>query len=322
MLFICDGVYRIIMMKTAFLFSGQGSQYVGMMKDLYESFPIAKRTIEEADEILGFKLSEICFDGPFDELKKTKYTQPALFLHSVVITKIIGDKVEFHAVGGHSVGECAALFAAGVLNFEDALRLVAFRGELMFNAGEFAPGAMFAVIGAEDSLVEQVCQELTERGNGNIVVPANYNCPGQIVVSGSADYIRENIEAFKKIGAKIVKELAVSGAFHSPLMKPAQEKFAKAIESIPFNKAKVPVYVNAESIPVTDGETLKELLIRQLTSPVKWTQSILRMRGDGITKFVEIGAGNVLQGLVKRTVSDCVIMGVDKAEDLRFILPS
>ncbi len=309
-------------MKTAFLFSGQGSQYVGMMKDLYESFPIAKETIDFADEILGFKLSEICFNGPFDELKKTKYTQPALFLHSAVITNIIGDKIEFHAVAGHSVGECAALFAAGVLNFEDALRLVALRGELMFNAGEFAPGTMLAIIGAEDSLVEQVCQELTERGNGNIVVPANYNCPGQIVVSGSADYLRENVEAFKKIGAKVVKELTVSGAFHSPLMRPAQEKFANAIESIPFNEAKAPVYVNAESIPVTDGNMLKEFLIKQLTSPVKWTQSILRMREDGIAKFVEIGAGNVLQGLVKRTVSDCIIMGVDKAEDLKSILSS
>lgn len=309
-------------MKTAFLFSGQGSQYVGMMKDLYESFPIAKETIDFADEILGFKLSEICFNGPFDELKKTRYTQPALFLHSAVITKIVADKIEFHAVAGHSVGECAALFAAEVLSFEDALRLVAFRGELMFKAGEFAPGTMFAIIGTEDSLVEQVCQELTERGNGNIVVPANYNCPGQIVVSGSADYLRGNVEAFKKIGAKIVKELTVSGAFHSPLMTSAQEKFAQAIESIPFNEAKVPVYVNAEAIPVTDGNKLKEFIIKQLTSPVKWTQSILRMREDGIAKFVEIGAGNVLQGLVKRTVSDCIIMGIDKAEDLKFILSS
>lgn len=309
-------------MKTAFLFPGQGSQYVGMMKDLYESFPIAKETIDNANEILGFELSKICFDGPADELKKTKYTQPALFLHSAILARIIGKAIEFHSVAGHSVGEYSALYAAEVLTFEDALRLVALRGELMFNTGEFVPGTMFAIIGAEDSLVERVCRELTEKGNGNIVVAANYNCPGQLVVSGSANYLRENVDAFKKAGAKIVKELPVSGAFHSPLMKPVRDELSKSIELIPFADARVPVYVNVEARPVTDGKRLKQLLVEQLTSPVKWTQSILQMRDDGITKFIEIGAGNVLQGLVKRTVTDCEILGTDNAYDLKLVLSS
>jgi len=303
-------------MKTALLAPGQGSQYVGMMKDLYEDYPQAKELINLADEILGYKLSQICFNGPLEELKKTKYTQPALFLHSAVVYEILKDKLEFDCVAGHSVGEYAALYWAGVLKFEDALRLVSLRGELMYKAGEYAPGTMFAVIGASDEAVENVCKLLNQNTVGAVVVPANYNCPGQLVVSGSADFLRQNVEEFKKAGAKLVKELVVSGAFHSPLMEPAKNELEKAILEIEFKDAKVPVYQNVSAKPTTNAEEIKTALINQLTSPVLWTQAILEMHRNGVRRFIELGAGNVLQGLVKRTVTDCEIIGLDKLEDL------
>ena len=303
-------------MKTALLAPGQGSQYVGMMKDLYEHYPQAKELIDLADEILGYKLSQICFNGPLEELKKTKYTQPALFLHSAVVYEILKDKLEFDCVAGHSVGEYAALYWAGVLKFEDALRLVSLRGELMYKAGEYAPGTMFAVIGASDEVVENVCKLLNQNTVGAVVVPANYNCPGQLVVSGSADFLRQNVEEFKKAGAKLVKELVVSGAFHSPLMEPAKNELEKAILEIEFKDAKVPVYQNVSAKPTTNAEEIKTALINQLTSPVFWTQTILEMHRNGVRRFIELGAGNVLQGLVKRTVTDCEIIGLDKLEDI------
>jgi len=303
-------------MKTALLAPGQGSQYVGMMKDLYEHYPQAKDLIDLADEILGYKLSQICFNGPLEELKKTKYTQPALFLHSAVVYEILKDKLEFDCVAGHSVGEYAALYWAGVLKFEDALRLVSLRGELMYKAGEYAPGTMFAVIGASDEAVENVCKLLNQNTVGAVVVPANYNCPGQLVVSGSADFLRQNVEEFKKAGAKLVKELVVSGAFHSPLMEPAKKELEKAILEIEFKDAKVPVYQNVTAKPTTNAEEIKTALINQLTSPVLWTQTILEMHRNGVRRFIELGAGNVLQGLVKRTVTDCEIIGLDKLEDI------
>jgi [acyl-carrier-protein] S-malonyltransferase len=303
-------------MKTALLAPGQGSQYVGMMKDLYEDYPQAKDLIDLADEILGYKLSQICFNGPLEELKKTKYTQPALFLHSTVVYEILKDKLEFDCVAGHSVGEYAALYWAGVLKFEDALRLVSLRGELMYKAGEYAPGTMFAVIGASDEAVENVCKLLNQNTVGAVVVPANYNCPGQLVVSGSADFLRQNVEEFKKAGAKLVKELVVSGAFHSPLMEPAKKELEKAILEIEFKDAKVPAYQNVSAKPTTNAEEIKTALINQLTSPVLWTQTILEMHRNGVRRFIELGAGNVLQGLVKRTVPDCEIIGLDKLEDI------
>lgn len=304
-------------MKTALIFPGQGSQYVGMMADLYQNISTAKAIIDKADEILGFELSKICFGGPSDELKLTKYTQPALFVHSAVLFNIIKDKISFEAVAGHSIGEYSALYSAGVLSFEDALSLVAFRGELMYKAGEFAPGTMFAIIGAEDSSVERLCKELTEKGKGNVVIPANYNCPGQLVVSGSAEYLRANSLAFKNIGAKIIKELIVSGAFHSPLMEPARIELAELINSIKFNDAKIPVYTNVDAKPHTNANELKELLILQLTSPVFWTQTLLNMYANGINRFIEVGAGNVLQGLVKKTLSEVEILGIDNFKDLK-----
>jgi [acyl-carrier-protein] S-malonyltransferase len=303
-------------MKTALLAPGQGSQYVGMMKDLYEDYPQAKELIDLADEILGYKLSQICFNGPLEELKKTKYTQPALFLHSAVVYEILKDKLEFDCVAGHSVGEYAALYWAGVLKFEDALRLVSLRGELMYKAGEYAPGTMFAVIGASDEAVENVCKLLNQNTVGAVVVPANYNCPGQLVVSGSADFLRQNVDEFKKAGAKLVKELVVSGAFHSPLMEPAKNELEKSILEIEFKDAKVPVYQNVSAKPTTNAEEIKTALINQLTSPVFWTQTILEMHRNGVRRFIELGAGNVLQGLVKRTVPDCEIIGLDKLEDI------
>ena len=307
-------------MTTAFVFSGQGSQYVGMMKDLYTDYPKAKEIINRADEVLGYKLSEICFEGPLETLKETRYTQPALFVHSAAAFELIKDKIEFDAAAGHSVGEYAALYAAGVLKFEDALKLVSLRGNLMFNAGEHEPGTMFAVIGMDDDKVAEVSKELTDKGNGNVVVAANYNSVGQIVVSGSRDYLRENIGAFKEAGARMAKELVVSGAFHSPLMQPAKEELEKAINDIYFKTAKVPVYANVSALPLKDENEIREALILQLTSPVMWTQSVRKMNEDGVSKFVELGPGNVLQGLVKRTVKGLELGGFDKSADFESIV--
>lgn len=307
-------------MSKAILFSGQGSQYVGMLKDIYEKYPDAKKLIDKADEILGYQLSNIFFDGPNDKLKETRYTQPSLFVHSAVVFDLIKDKIDFNALAGHSIGEYAALYAAGVLSFEDALKLVALRGKLMFEAGEHEPGTMFAVINLDDDIVDKVCKELTENGNGNVVVPANYNSPGQIVVSGSADYLRNNASKFKDAGARIVKELQVSGAFHSPLLKPAKDELEKAISEITFSNANKPVYTNVYAEPETDSGKLKEALIQQMMAPVKWTQTLKNMNQNGIFDYVEIGPGNVLQGLVKRTLNDVDISGFDKAEDVDKIL--
>lgn len=303
-------------MKTALIFPGQGSQYLGMMADFFANDLRAKEMIDRADSLLGYSLSKICFEGPLEELKQTKYTQPALFLHSAVVLELIKDNISFDAVAGHSVGEYSALYSAGVLSFEEALCLVAFRGELMFHAGEFSPGTMFAIIGANDSDVEKICKELTEKGQGNVVVVANYNCPGQLVVSGSAEYLHSNILAFKNVGAKIIKELVVSGAFHSPLMESARQELAARIRSIEFHTPRIPVYTNVDAKPHLDASTIKELLIKQLTSPVLWTQTIININNDGITRFIEVGAGNVLQGLVRRTITGVELYGVDKFEDL------
>ena len=303
-------------MKKALLFSGQGSQYVGMLKDIYEKYPEARAYIDKADEILGFSLSDICFNGPVEKLKETRYTQPALFLHEATAFNMIKGKVDFSCVAGHSVGEYAALYAAGVINFENAIELVALRGELMFKAGEIEPGTMFAVINLADEKVESLCEELTKNGNGNVVVPANYNSPGQIVISGSAQYLRDNAIKFKEAGARMVMELQVSGAFHSPLLKPAKEELEKAINKIEFKDASVPVYSNVYSKPETSGAELKKALILQLMSPVKWTQSLLQMQSDGVESFLEIGPGNVLQGLVKRTLPNTEVAGLDKSDDL------
>lgn len=300
-------------MKTALLFSGQGSQYVEMMKDLANEFDLAQSMLNQADSILNYPLSNICFNGPIEKLKETRYTQPAIFLHSAIVFELLKDKIEFDAVAGHSVGEYAALYSAGVLNFENALKLVSFRGELMFRAGETLPGTMFAVINLDDEKVIDVCNLLTKEDENLYVVAANFNSPGQIVVSGSADYLRKNAYKFKEAGARLVKELVVSGAFHSPLMEPAKKELERAINEIEFNNAKVPVYANINAKPLTDSEEIKKALISQLTSPVLWTQTLKNMFDAGFGKFIEFGPGNVLQGLVKRTLTNVEIQGYDKA---------
>ncbi len=311
---------KIEKMKTALLFSGQGSQYVGMMAGLYERFSESKALIDTADQILGFSISDICFNGPADKLKQTRYTQPALFLHSAVAFNLIKGSVDFEAVAGHSIGEYAALCAAGVIEFEDALRLVALRGELMFKAGQSKPGTMFAVINLDDDKVAEVCNKLSDNPDGNVVVAANFNSPGQIVVSGSAEYLRKNASAFKDAGARLVKELVVSGAFHSPLMNDAKDELEKAIDAVDFKDALVPVYTNADAMPTTDANKLKASLIKQLISPVLWTQTMKNMYDSGISNFVEVGAGSVLQGLVKRTLDNVTFSGVDKADDLEKVI--
>lgn len=307
-------------MSKALLFSGQGSQYVGMLKEISSKFPVIEQKLNQANEILGFDIKEIMFEGPAEKLKETRYTQPALFLHSACLFDLLKDKLEYSAVAGHSVGEFAALYAAGVLSFEDALKLVALRGNLMFTAGEKVPGTMFAVIGAADEKVEEICNTLTQNGNGNVVVAANYNSTGQVVVSGSAEYLRANAPSFKEGGAKMVSELQVSGAFHSPLMQPAKEELEAAINKITFNNSNVPVYVNITGEPVSDANELKVSLIKQLTSAVRWTQTMNNMHSNGITSYVEIGPSKVLQGLTKRTLSGVEISGFDTFADIEKII--
>lgn len=306
-------------MKKAFLFSGQGSQYTGMLKDIANSSTYAKEAIDRADQLLGFKLSEICFDGPEEKLRETRYTQPAIFLHSAIAFLLIKDKADCQATAGHSVGEYAALFAAGAMDFEDALRLVSLRGELMFRAGEEIPGTMFAIIGGNDEKIEHLCKEISSANEG-IIVPANFNSPGQVVISGSRDLLREKAAEFKSAGAKMVKELNVSGAFHSPLMEPAKKELEKAINQTKFSDANCDVYTNVYAKPARNADDIKQSLVLQLTSPVLWTQTLLNMKEDGYEQFIEIGPGNVLQGLAKRTVKDIQLSGIDKFEDIQAYL--
>ncbi len=301
-------------MRTAIVFPGQGSQYVGMGLDLFQNSDYAKGMFQKADEILGYQISDICFNGPLETLKETRYTQPALFVHSALLFDLIKNKVDPIATAGHSVGEYAALYAAEVLSYEEGLKLVSLRGQLMFQSGVEKPGTMFAIIGLADEKVEEICREITENGNGNIVVPANYNSPGQLVVSGSRDLLRNSADKFKSAGARMVKELVVSGAFHSPLLESSSEKLTEAINSTNFRDAKFPVYLNVTAQPETNAQVIKQALIAQLTSPVKWSQIMANMHQNGIKSFVEVGAGNVLQGLLKRTLSEIEINGIDTYE--------
>ena len=293
-------------MKKAYVFPGQGSQFPGMAKDLYESNPTAKEMLEKANEVLGFRITDIMFNGTPEELKATKVTQPAVFLHSTVLAKCYEG---FHPdmVAGHSLGEFSALASAGAMDFEDALRLVSIRAQAMQKACEIKPSTMAAIIALPTETVENLCKECTS----GVVVPANYNCDGQIVISGEVEAINEACEKMKAAGAKRALVLQVSGAFHSPLMEPAREELAKAIETTAFKTPVCPVYQNVTALPSTDPDTIKKNLLAQLTSPVKWTQTVKNMVADGAGYFMEIGPGTVLQGLVKKIAgADVTIEGI------------
>jgi [acyl-carrier-protein] S-malonyltransferase len=284
-------------MKKAYVFPGQGAQFVGMGKDLYESNPKAKELFDKANEILGYRITDIMFEGSDEDLKQTKVTQPAVFLHSV-ITALCLDDFKPDMVAGHSLGEFSALTAAGALTFKDGLRLVYARAMAMQKACEAAPSTMAAIINLPDETIEQVCAELSK--DGQVVVPANYNSPGQVVISGNVETIKEACKRLKEAGAKRALPLAVGGAFHSPLMEPARVELAKAIETAPVSQPLCPVYQNVDASPHTDPAEIKANLLRQLTAPVRWTQSVQHMLADGMTEFVECGPGQVLTGLIER----------------------
>ena len=284
------------MSKHAYVFPGQGAQFVGMGKDLYDNFPKAKELFDQANEILGFNITDIIFNGTDEDLKQTKVTQPAVFLHSVIRAICLGDDFKPEMVAGHSLGEFSALVAAGVLSFEDGLRLVSKRALAMQAACELQPSTMAAVLGLEDEKVVEVLKSITNE----VVVAANFNCPGQLVISGSIAGVEQACEALKNAGAKRALPLKVGGAFHSPLMEPAREELAKAIEETNFSSPKCPIYQNVVAHAVTEPQEIKKNLIAQLTAPVRWTECVQAMISDGATLFTEVGPGTVLQGLVKK----------------------
>ena len=280
---------------NAYIFPGQGAQFSGMGLDLYEKSPLAQQLFEQANSILGFPITDIMFEGTAEALKETKVTQPAIFLHSVILAKVLGESFKPDMVAGHSLGEFSALVANGTLNFEDGLKLVSQRALAMQKACEKQPSTMAAVLGLDDAIVEQVCA-----ATPGIVVAANYNCPGQLVISGEVDAINRACEAMKEAGAKRALVLPVGGAFHSPLMELAREELATAIENTTFKKPNCAIYQNVTASAVINESEIKKNLILQLTAPVRWTQSVQQMIADGATLFTEVGPGNVLQGLVKK----------------------
>ena len=291
-------------MKKAYVFPGQGAQFVGMGKDLYETSPLAKELFEKANDILGFRITDLMFSGTDEDLRQTKVTQPAIFLHSVILAKTMGDDFTPDMVAGHSLGEFSALVAAGALSFEDGLKLVYARALAMQKACEMNPSTMAAILGLADERTEEICAEIDD-----VVVPANYNCPGQIVISGSMSGIDKACEKLKEAGAKRALPLKVGGAFHSPLMESARTELSAAIESTLFATPVCPVYQNVSTVGETHPETIKANLVAQLTAPVKWTQSVQQMIADGATEFVEIGPGSVLQGLVTKIDKEMVVSG-------------
>ena len=282
----------------ALVFPGQGSQFVGMGKELYDNNPLAKELFDKADDILGFKITDIMFAGTDEDLKQTKVTQPAVFLHSVISALCLGEECNPSMVAGHSLGEFSALVVAGALSFEDGLRLVSARAQAMQKACELTPSTMAAIIALPDATVEDICADVSK--DGNIVVAANYNCPGQLVISGNIDAVNEACERLKAAGAKRALPLKVGGAFHSPLMQPAKDELQAAIEATEFHTPKCPVYQNVDAPPHTDPAEIKLNLIAQLTAPVKWTYEVQKMIADGATDFTECGPGKALQGMIAK----------------------
>ena len=292
----------------AFAFPGQGSQFVGMGKELYDNNATAKVLFDKADEILGFKITDIMFAGTDEQLKQTNVTQPAVFLHSVITAICLGDEFAPAMVAGHSLGEFSALVAAGAISFEDGVKLVAARANAMQKACEANPGLMAAIIGLPDEKVEEVCSQIS--AEGEVVVAANYNCPGQLVISGTVDAINKACEALKAAGAKRALPLKVGGAFHSPLMQPAKDELQAAIEQTVFSAPKCPVYQNVDGKPHTDAEEIKANLIAQLTSSVRWTSSVQNMIADGADDFTECGPGKALQGMIGRIDKNVKVAGI------------
>ncbi len=282
----------------AYVFPGQGAQFTGMGKDLYDSFDWARSLFQEADSILGFGLTDIMFNGSDDDLRRTDITQPAIFLHSVAVARSLGDDFKPDMVAGHSLGEFSALVACGAISFESGLKLVAQRARAMQKACELVPGTMAAIIGLEDSTIEQICADLGAKGM--VVVPANYNSPGQVVISGSKEAIAAACPLMQEAGARRALPLTVGGAFHSPLMTPAKDELAQAISGTQFSTPVCPIYQNVDALPHTNPDEIRENLVTQLNSPVRWTQSVRNMMADGAQEFIECGPGTVLTGLIRR----------------------
>jgi [acyl-carrier-protein] S-malonyltransferase len=300
-------------MKKVFLFPGQGSQFVGMAKDLFDEFQFAKDRFRKAENILGYNLAEIAFEGPDDILKQTQFTQPSIFVHSIIINDFLSSKgISPSAVAGHSLGEFSALVSAQALSFDDALSIVKVRANEMAKAGNLHPGSMAAILGADENQLETICNQ------SGIVVPANLNAPGQVVISGEIDSVTNAISTAKEIGIRRALPLNVSGAFHSPLMTSARVPLLEALDSVNFNDAKIPVYQNVNAEPVTKADELKSNILKQLESPVRWSEIISNMSRDGFTSFLEVGPGKVLQGLNKRILAEHESSSIGTKDQLEF----